>query len=463
MINQTAFDSILDSELGFSMDKLKQELEQTRMEKEKLTIELNMKKQEVISKDQEIEYLKKQKSFQAQLDSTKMGLVSTSTDSSDKDELLNDLRKLKMELFEKEGNNDILNLKIEEITKLNKNLTTENQSLKEQFQKRREKVETEMSGLYSQIKELELKKLDLERNQPSKDNSLKDSQELNQKVVEAKMEKDKLTKRLDDLKNRYERDTSLLKNDIFSKETRIKELEISVLKLEKEYKEKNDNLTLIKAEYDIVKQEIEGMKMRVDMVNKNSTDCEGELYKMKIEFDNNVKKKENELKELKANNDMSQQLVERNKKLENALRKEMANKDEELNNRQEIISELRIENDKLQDEILMLKKDTFGLQSRLEVQDADYRGRSDLKGNDLKMMKEKERKYEKAIGEMKEVLRKKQKVLDNKKKMNLLLVDLAKVKKGEVQCIEHLQFTNSVSIKETLNRLREQEKDILSK
>jgi hypothetical protein len=465
MINSTAFDSILDNELKFSLDKLKQELEQTRMDKDRLQIELNVKREEVKLKDQEIEYLKKSKSFKDQIEATKTGLLNSSAsgDFAEKDELMNELRKIKMDLFEKEGNLDILNLKIEELTKLNKNLNTENQSLKDQVQKRREKVESEMSGLYTQIKELELKKLDLERNNTKEQPNIRDSHEQDQKAVEIKMENKQLSKKLEDIKGKYERDISLFKHDSFDKENKIKQLEISLLKSEKEFKEKSDSLTLIKAEYEIVKQEIEGMKMRVDLVNKNSTDCEGELFKMKVEFENNVKKKENEVKELKANLEMNTQLVERSKKMEKALKTELANKDEELNSRQEIINDIRAENDRLQDEILTLKKETFNLQSRMEIIDTDYKSRSDMKGNDYKLLKERERKYEKALAEMKEILRKKQKVLDNKKKMNLLLVDLARVKKGEVQCIEHLQYSSSVSVEETLKKLKEQEKDILSR
>jgi len=64
---------------------------------------------------------------------------------------------------------------------------------------------------------------------------------------------------------------------------------------------------------------------------------------------------------------------------------------------------------------------------------------------------------------LKETLKKKQRIIDNKKKMNLLLVDLAKIKKGEVQCLETLHYTQSTNLKDTLQKIRDNEKEIFSK
>jgi len=64
---------------------------------------------------------------------------------------------------------------------------------------------------------------------------------------------------------------------------------------------------------------------------------------------------------------------------------------------------------------------------------------------------------------MKDTLKKKQRVIENKKKMNLMLVDLAKIKKGEIQCLETLHYTGSANLKETLVKIRDNEKEILSK
>jgi len=59
---------------------------------------------------------------------------------------------------------------------------------------------------------------------------------------------------------------------------------------------------------------------------------------------------------------------------------------------------------------------------------------------------------------------KKKRVIDNKKNMNLMLVDLAKIKKQEVTCLETLQYAvNPANLKETLIKIREHEKDLLSK
>ncbi len=64
---------------------------------------------------------------------------------------------------------------------------------------------------------------------------------------------------------------------------------------------------------------------------------------------------------------------------------------------------------------------------------------------------------------MKEILKKKQSILENKKTINGILVDIIKVKRSEVQCLEALQYANSNNLKENLLKIRENEKILLSK
>ena len=58
---------------------------------------------------------------------------------------------------------------------------------------------------------------------------------------------------------------------------------------------------------------------------------------------------------------------------------------------------------------------------------------------------------------------KKDETLENKKKINLLLVDIVKMKRGEVQCLEALRLTNSNNLKENLDKIRSNESLLLKK
>jgi len=130
---------------------------------------------------------------------------------------------------------------------------------------------------------------------------------------------------------------------------------------------------------------------------------------------------------------MTTQIERTKKKMEKALKNELILKDEELLRRSEAIKEARSENDKLVDDMMMLKKENFSLISKVEVLDIEIRNKTEneskIRMQEMKQLKEKEGKYYKTINELKETLKKKQRIIDNKKKMNLLLVDLAKINK----------------------------------
>jgi len=80
------------------------------------------------------------------------------------------------------------------------------------------------------------------------------------------------------------------------------------------------------------------------------------------------------------------------------------------------------------------------------------------------MYKEKIKKYDKYINDMKELLKKKQNIIDMKKKMNFTLVELCKIKKTEVSVLESVKAPNtSNTIKETLVNIKSKEEDILKK
>lgn len=87
-----------------------------------------------------------------------------------------------------------------------------------------------------------------------------------------------------------------------------------------------------------------------------------------------------------------------------------------------------------------------------------------IKTQELTIYKEKIKKYEKYLEEVKEILKKKQNIIEMKKKMNFTLVELCKIKKTEVSVLETLKTSNmSNTIKESLTTIKLKEEVILKK
>ena len=106
------------------------------------------------------------------------------------------------------------------------------------------------------------------------------------------------------------------------------------------------------------------------------------------------------------------------------------------------------------------------MKAKIEVLDSQIKNRSE---GDIKQMKktvaelnQKIIDFETQVSSLQTTLDKKTKSLESKKKMNLLLIELAKIKKSEVHCIEGLNLTNSSQLKQTLESLRQKEATLLT-
>ncbi len=487
-------------EMKLRLEALTEELGQCRKDKDSLVNQLENQKESLKRKEKEIELIKQDyetNSIQKQIDNYNSNVdrigenlkrLENSNNSNNtiaQCDHLEELRKLRKEVAEKEGYVDILNLKIDELTNNNSDLQNLNESLKDQLHKRTEKMNKEMTTLYSQIKELEKKKSEAENlnssiNLKTPDDynheALHISSHINTNILkpnksleELKSENKKLDKKLEEIKSKYEKEIFNVKTELSIKDAKLKEVELKFETLNNQYLDKCESFSNVKIEYDMCKEKIIEMKNKLEELNKNSKlqEYEFEINKMKVEFENSSKKKDNELQEMREAVELHQSQIERLKKMEKALRNELSSKNEEINKRQEMLKQAGLENDKLMDENILIKKDNFTLTSKLELLQIDYKNKIEnenkLRQNEIKSLREKEKKYENLISQLKETLTKKVRIIENKKTMNLLLVDLAKIKKVEVQCMETIHYTNSTNIKETLNKIRENEKEILSK
>lgn len=449
---------------------------------------MNTRKEEIKRKDTEIEILKTATPQKITFDNPEKsseyeGQQKISLTENERKKYQDEIRKLKQDLSDKEGNLDILNLKIDELTKSNKDLQSINEGLNEQLLKRKEKFDAEMMSLYNQMRELEMKKNNSGNINTSFNNidetttnrNIKEIEnEAKKQISEAKQENKTLSKKYEDIKAKYEKELSNLKNEITIKDSKISDLEMKIITKERhiaQLTQKNeetlrDNSDL-KNEVDTLNLKMKNLVDNSNINRENIHEYEMEITKLKKENENKIIRKEHECNDLRDALETMKSNNDRLKKMENALKNELVLKDNEISKRQEILKDVHKENEKISDENLSMKKENYNLQSKLQILEIEYKNKYELeiqlKSREMKELKDNVAKYEKYIGELKESINKKKDVIENKKQMNIILCDLAKVKKAEVQCLETLQYANTENIRKTLEKIRANEKDLLEK
>ena len=116
---------------------------------------------------------------------------------------------------------------------------------------------------------------------------------------------------------------------------------------------------------------------------------------------------------------------------------------------------------------MRIKKENLTYKGKLEILEVDYKNKFEseikMKSSEILGLKEKSKTYEKLVNELKEILKKKQRIIDFKKQINLMLVELLKLKRTEVQYLEAHKYTNSSNLKENINKIKENEQDLLNK
>ena len=107
------------------------------------------------------------------------------------------------------------------------------------------------------------------------------------------------------------------------------------------------------------------------------------------------------------------------------------------------------------------------MKSSLTLGEVEFRSKFELdnklKNQEMKILKDNLGKFQKYLEEMQDKLDMKKKVLTKTKQMNVILCDLARIKKGEIQCLETLQYNDSDSVKKSLIEIRKSEKTLLTK
>lgn len=502
----TSNSNLVDSEIASAIFSLKEEIKKLTLEKELMNSNILKYKEMCSEKDRRIDILEEKLKHMKEVVmkcEDEMRNINITRDSKYSGQNLDDetYKKLNVENFtlkrnisEIEGQLEILTMKNNELFSSNNNLTKLNDNLKDQIKKRKEKDQDEISNLLDKINNLTKEKIELDRkykesiaiannnfntnvnssfmsNYTSNFNletitSSKDISDYRKQVANLKNENKNLVRKLEDFKNETEIEFAKLRSEILEKETNMNEVVRDFNKRENEIsllKKENSNLKEINLK---LKEASSDLQMKITLLEKNTGNV-SQLSNIKSELENIIKRKDTEIMELNHKLEDHAQLLDRGKKLELALRSELISKESEISKRNEIIKEIQEELEKFNDENILLKKENSSLKSTVEYKESEilhkYENSIKNKNQEIFILKEKEFKYEKIVIEMKEILKKKQFLIENKKKINLLLVDIVKIKRGEVQCLEALRLTNSINLKENLDKIRSNESILLKK
>ncbi len=511
--------SVLDKELKLSLQNLKEELENTKQEKEHLLYELNSKKEELRKKELEIDLIKNNtanNTYKSHLENLeKMDLVEKANFLTDQErsKYQEEIKRLKNVIFDHESQIDIFSLKVDELNKSNKDLNKTIESLNEQMKKKREKIDKEMESLSYQIRELETKKsefgtqliklagrfgqninieelmknlylgdstsganLILGNNSNFTNEQIRKSvfpgrlgssekigetPEIKKQISDLKSENKNLIRKIEDIRAKYERELINIRTESEYKDQKLKDLE-NALNNKKIMIENLSNANFsCKSEIDFAKLKLENFTSKVDKIE----DWDREISKFKKDFELLIRKKDLEINDLKDTLDTVHLNLDRSKKMESILKGEIKNREKDLEDANEKINKKINEIDIFNDEIISIKKENYTLKTSVTLGEIEFKSKfeleNQLRNQELKLLKENMEKYNKYIFDLKENIAKKRLIIINKKQMNVILCDLARIKKGEIQCLETLQYNNSDNIRKTLFEIRKNEKELL--
>jgi len=505
-LNDISFKNLLDSEYVSTIDKLKEEIKSLKNEKETFKEQFTDLR---TKKDKEIEILNEKlkhlKSVIVNCEEEIKELTEKNLSTNEMSQYINnpatekELEKLREEnlaliksLNEREGQLEILKMNQTNLRKSNEELTKSNQDFKEQLIKRKEKEENEINKLLEFIHQLQKEKIELEAKlmqsiakleYGTNSVSVNSKYDIAEALTNLNQDKDKNSSEI--LLN-YKRQIINLKNDnknlISDLEKFRFDTQIEIIKLNSELKEKSENYEKVFKDFTKLEIELTGLrKENSDLLNSNRqmkeltqkiqsrlnlTERNSNKYNKNFaQLEENLRNKENELRDLKSKIECNSQLLERAKKMESALKEELNFKENEIVKRREIIKEIQDQLENLNEENLKLKKENIQVKSKLELKEIEimnkYENSIKIKNEENVVLKSKIGIYEKYIPEFKKEIEKKRLRIKKIKKLNSLLVELLKVKKNQMQCMEALQYTNSLNIKDNLRKFENDEKNLL--
>jgi myosin heavy subunit len=373
---------------------------------------------------------------------------------------------IKKEIAEKDSQIEILTFQLEESRKKVEELNKANASLKNFTTKQKNTLDNQITELVSTNSKLTIELQDLnkkfnlvhEENSLLKDNLIKNNTSCNNfdniselSILEEeskKKEKERklLMKKLEDSKIKYQKEIDNYSTEISFKDSKIYEL---TEKLEKTQEE----LDTLKDKY------AESKNLNNSKYIKSFQE---EIEKIKSEYENALKHKENQINELKED---SSQKISNLEKIKLAYKAEIESKDEELAKERLYLEEKQEEIMQLIEKNIELKKQNSLLERQLDSGNKNYiiKLEQDIKtkSNENFLIREKNEESKNYISELKKIVNKKQVIIDNKKNVTNLLLQTLNFKTKEIQCLDALKIMSSKTIEDELKKAKEASSNLI--
>ncbi len=428
-------DLLNDKSIGMYEEELKKKLDSLETELEQVKNERDYYKREY-------EKIVKEK---------ENGLLNSNNSSLNPTE---EIKKLKKEISEKETNNQILNLKLEDLQKKIKDLNELTESLKSQSNIRKEKMKKEIDSLYQKIGETEIAKKEYERRlkyDTPKERESKPMINVNpnkREINELKERNKQLQKNIDDNKKKYEKEISDLKK-------KLKEKDLELMN-----KDKNDSYN---------SEEVQKLLKENEAYKNSLKQLNNQINELSISSENDLKihlqEKEVEIINLKEENENIKNKIENITKLSDAIKSQLIEKESEIDRYKKLSDEVREENDKLFEENLELTKKYNEVKMNSDINKGGKENeilanlqKVELQLEDSKKENEKikddNEKIKNDLTNYKNRLKKTKKHLESKKAMNLLLAGIMQILKKEVECYKTYNVNKNENIIPILEELK---------
>ncbi len=325
------------------------------------------------------------------------------------------------------------------------------------------------------------------------------TKDLIEKLTKYRKDNKIFKKTIHETRIKYENSSELLQNDMNQKNLKIETLIYKNSKLETNFENSNIKINALEKEiYELKKNSL------IEKENKELND----LKKVIAELEKKNSQKNLAIIELKQKLEEYERDIKKSQNTENSLREVISKIENELSKKSDIIKNLQTELEKSHTDYLNLNRNNLILKSENDFMedikkkyissknkpDNNFNEENLLgqintlkssiidlestikiidKGRDkyfklnleylskINLLEKNLNKTNSTIKELEKKIVNKKKIIQTKKKVNIILVDLVKCKKNEIQCIEVLKVCNQEKISKTLETIRKNEKKYL--
>ena len=328
----------------------------------------------------------------------------------------------------------------------------------------KDKYGIELEELFRQKKDIEIEKNDIHQKKreitnlsPSPTPVLRRASGRNETDLKSKYSKQD-EKKIEEMKVKIAKDHKIYENHLSLKEKKINEAEQKIISLEKDLKRKSEEFKNLMDEYNLCKEKIPDLKNKLDNIHKKKlSGNNNEINSIRESYELQINKKTKEM--LKFENEISDltQTVEKMKKIESLLKDELFKKGLELDKANDIMKLFQIDNEKISEENLHLKRELTNFKSkRNSINDSVIKElETELKAykHSVLLLEDEKNQYKTKIKREKEIIQ-------NKSDQNFTMVDLFRIMKQQISLLQN-SVEPTQELHEKFKELRTDENKVL--